>query len=110
MEVSEDDVSVSSDDEEEDEWNDGTLAACTRHFSPSRDFSQRCPAVCPASSASVGALGLMLTPGAVGEVLRMVTGLVITHSDQISPSETLACASQTSPFEVASGGTQFMSL
>ena len=45
-----------------------------------------------------------------GGVLRMVTGLVITHSDQISPSETLACASQTSPFEVASGGTQFMSL
>ena len=45
-----------------------------------------------------------------GGVLRMVTGSVITHSDHISPSETLACASQTSPFEVASGGTQFMSL
>ena len=45
-----------------------------------------------------------------GGVLRMETGSAVTHSDHISPSETLACASQTSPFEVASGGTQFMSL
>ena len=45
-----------------------------------------------------------------GGVLRMETGPAVTHSDHISPSDTLARASQTSPFEVASGGTQFMSL
>jgi len=45
-----------------------------------------------------------------GGVLRMETGPAVTHSDHISPSDTLARASQTSPFEVASEGTQFMSL
>ena len=45
-----------------------------------------------------------------GGVFCITTVLVVTHSDQISPSETLTSETQDSPFEVASGGTQFKSL
>ena len=40
----------------------------------------------------------------------MVTALLVTQSDHISPSETLASATHVCPLVVASGGTQFKSL